>query len=116
MANQEPQGSGEPLKYTLQQLLRAMVEKGASDMHITAWSAPLLRIDGAIVPLKLPALSKVDAKQLCYEVLTEEQKVTFEKKSELDLSFPLRGISRSPKAGCVAGRKGSSFRSGRSVA
>ena len=45
------------LKISLQQLLRAMVEKGASDMHITTNSPPLLRIDGSIVPLKLPPLA-----------------------------------------------------------
>ena len=33
----------------------------------------LLRIDGAIVPLKLPPLSPVETKQLCYSILTEEQ-------------------------------------------
>ena len=52
---------GEGLKFTLQQLLRAMVEKGASDLHITTGSPPLLRIDGSVVPPKLPALSNVDA-------------------------------------------------------
>lgn len=82
------------LRFTLQQLLRAMVEKGASDMHITAESPPLLRIDGTIVPLKLPPLSAADTKQLCYSVLSEEQKVTFEKKNELDLSFGMQGLSR----------------------
>ncbi|HVY46023.1 MAG TPA: type IV pilus twitching motility protein PilT [Minicystis sp.] len=92
MTQEAPQGEG--LKYNLQQLLRAMVEKGASDMHIAAGSPPLLRIDGTVVPLKLPPLTKTDAKQLCYEMLTEEQKIAFEKKSELDLSFPLRGVSR----------------------
>lgn len=82
------------LRYNLQQLLRAMVEKGASDMHITAGSPPVLRIDGAIVPLKLPPLSKADTKQLCYEMLTEDQRKVFEETSELDLSFPLRNVSR----------------------
>jgi twitching motility protein PilT len=82
------------LRYGLQQLLRAMVEKGASDMHITAGSPPVLRIDGSVVPLKLPPLSKSDAKQLCYEMLTDEQREEFEHKNELDLSFPLRNVSR----------------------
>src|SRR6478672_10870117 len=82
------------LKYNLQQLLRAMVEKGASDMHITAGSPPVLRIDGSVVPLKLPPLSKADSKQLCYEMLNDEQRTTFESKNELDLSFPLRNVSR----------------------
>lgn len=87
-------GAPEGLKYNLQQLLRAMVEKGASDMHITAGSPPVLRIDGSVVPLKLPPLNKADSKQLCYEMLTEEQRKSFESKNELDLSFPLRNVSR----------------------
>jgi twitching motility protein PilT len=71
-----------------------MIEKGASDLHITTGSPPLLRIDGNIVPLKLPPLGAVESKALCYSVLTEEQKITFEKTSELDLSFGVKGLSR----------------------
>jgi twitching motility protein PilT len=82
------------LKINLHQLLRMMIEKGASDMHITTGSPPLLRIDGAIVPIKLPALSPVETKQLCYSVLTEEQKIQFEKTKELDLSFGVKNLSR----------------------
>src|SRR5258708_4554172 len=82
------------LKVNLHQLLKAMIEKGASDMHITTGSPPLLRIDGHIVPLKLPPLGPVESKALCYSVLTEEQKITFEKTSELDLSFGVKGLSR----------------------
>jgi twitching motility protein PilT len=85
---------GDGLKFTLKQLLRAMVDKAASDLHITSGSPPVLRIDGSVVPLKLPPLTGVDAKQLCYEVLTEEQKISFEKKSELDISFPVKGLAR----------------------
>ncbi len=88
------QAAEQGLKINLHQLLRAMIEKGASDMHITTGSPPLLRIDGAIVPLKLPALSPVETKQLCYSVLTEEQKISFEKHKELDLSFGVKSLSR----------------------
>ncbi|HXK20588.1 MAG TPA: type IV pilus twitching motility protein PilT [Polyangiaceae bacterium] len=87
-------GADEGLKVNLHQLLRAMIEKGASDMHITTGSPPLLRIDGAIVPLKLPPLSPIETKQLCYSVLTEEQKIQFEKMKELDLSFGVKSLSR----------------------
>ncbi|HMJ13172.1 MAG TPA: type IV pilus twitching motility protein PilT [Polyangiaceae bacterium] len=86
--------SDEPIKFNLHQLLRAMIEKGASDMHITTGSAPLLRVDGAIVPLKTPPLSPIETKQLCYSVLTEEQKISFEKHKELDLSFGVKNLSR----------------------
>ena len=86
--------ANEGLKVNLHQLLKAMIEKGASDMHITTGSPPLLRIDGSIVPLKLQALSPVDSKALCYSILTEEQKVSFEKHNELDLSFGVKNLSR----------------------
>jgi twitching motility protein PilT len=82
------------LKVNLHQLLKAMIEKGASDLHITTGSPPLLRIDGSIVPLKLPPLGAIESKALCYSVLTEEQKIEFEKTSELDLSFGVKGLSR----------------------
>ena len=85
---------GSELKVKLHQLLKAMIEKGASDMHITTGSPPLLRIDGQIVPLKLPPLGPVETKQLCYSILTEEQKIQFEKTNELDLSFGVKSLSR----------------------
>jgi twitching motility protein PilT len=82
------------VRVNLHQLLKAMVEKGASDMHITAGAPPLLRIDGEVIPLKLPPLTPVDTKQLCYSVMTEEQKIHFEKESELDLSFGVKNLAR----------------------
>lgn len=80
--------------FSLQQLLKVMVEKGASDLHITAGSAPLLRIDGHIIPLKLPALTPSQTKALAYEKLTEEQKIAFEKKNELDFAFSMKRMAR----------------------
>src|SRR6202046_4210215 len=82
------------VRVNLHQLLKTMIEKGASDRHITTGSPPLLRVDGNIVPLKLPPLGPVETKQLCFSVLTEEQKAQFEKTNELDLSFGVKGLSR----------------------
>jgi twitching motility protein PilT len=87
-------GDSETLRVNLHQLLKAMIEKGASDMHITTNVPPLLRIDGEVIPLKLPALGPVETKQLCYSILTEEQKIKFEKTSELDFSFGVKNLSR----------------------
>ncbi len=78
----------------LHQLLKAMVEKGASDLHITTGSPPQLRIDGKLVPLKTPPLTPVETKQLCYSILTDSQKHKFEEESELDLSFGVKALSR----------------------
>jgi twitching motility protein PilT len=82
------------IKVNLHQLLKTMIEKGASDMHITTGTPPLLRIDGSVVPLKLAPLGPVETKQLCFSVLTEEQRAEFEKKNELDLSFGVKALSR----------------------
>jgi twitching motility protein PilT len=78
----------------LHQLLKAMIEKGASDVHITTNSPPQLRVDGKLEPLKMPPLSPADTKQLCYSILTDAQKHKFEENNELDLSFGVRGLSR----------------------
>lgn len=82
------------LQVTLHQLLRAVVEKSASDLHITTGTPPQLRIDGSLLPLRTPPLSPVDTKQLCYSVLTEEQKIQFEKSNEIDLAFGVKGLAR----------------------
>jgi twitching motility protein PilT len=78
----------------MHQFLKAMIEKGASDLHITTGTAPQLRIDGRLHPLKVPPLSAPETKQLCYSVLTDAQKHQFEERNELDLSFSVQRLSR----------------------
>ena len=78
----------------MHQFLKAMIEKGASDLHITTGTAPQLRIDGKLHPLKMPPMSPQETKQLCYSVLTDAQKHRFEETNELDLSFSVQKLSR----------------------
>ena len=78
----------------LHQLLKAMIEKGASDLHVTTGSPPQLRIDGKMIPLKTAPLTAPETKQLCYSILTDSQKHKFEEHNELDLSFGVKGLSR----------------------
>jgi len=78
----------------MHQLLKAMIEKGASDLHVTTGTPPQLRIDGKLHPLKMPPLSPQETKQLCYSVLTDAQKHRFEETNELDLSFSVQKLSR----------------------
>ena len=78
----------------MHQLLKVMIERGASDLHITAGTPPQLRIAGKLHPLNMPALAPQDTKQLCYSVLTDAQKHEFEENSELDLSFGVQKLSR----------------------
>src|SRR5919202_1607415 len=79
---------------TLHQLLKTMVERGGSDLHVTTNSAPQIRIDGKLVPLDMPALTAPETKQLAYSVLTDAQKHRFEENLELDLSFGIKGLAR----------------------
>jgi twitching motility protein PilT len=78
----------------MHQLLKTMIEKGASDLHITTGSAPQLRIDGKLHPLKMPPMAPQETKQICYSVLTDAQKHRFEETNELDLSFSVQKLSR----------------------
>jgi twitching motility protein PilT len=79
---------------SLHQLLKATIEKGSSDLHITVGVPPQLRINGFLIPLDLPPLKVTDTKQLVYSILTDAQKHKFEENLELDLSFGVEGLSR----------------------
>jgi twitching motility protein PilT len=78
----------------IQQLFKAMVESGASDLHITSGTAPAMRISGDIVRVKTANLTADDTKRLVYQILTEQQKSHLEKNLELDFSFGVKGLAR----------------------
>ncbi len=78
----------------LYDFLKMMIERGASDLHITTGSPPRLRIDGKLRPIDHPPLTPADTKALCYSILTDAQKHRFEENNELDLSFGVKGLSR----------------------
>ena len=79
---------------TLYDLLKMMIEKNASDLHITTGSPPRLRVDGKLEHIDLPPLTPADTKALCYSILTDAQKHKYEENNELDLSFGVKGLSR----------------------
>jgi len=79
---------------SIEAFLREMIERGASDLHLTTASPPLIRLHGELMPLAHPPLGATDTKNLCYSLLTEQQKKKFEEDSELDFSFGIKGVSR----------------------
>lgn len=79
---------------TLHQLLKAAVKQGASDLHVVAGSAPVLRVDGRIVRVKAPDLTADQVRQICYSILTDAQKGRFEATKELDFSFGIKNMAR----------------------
>ena len=80
---------------SLRTLLDEMIERDASDLHVTAGDRPKLRVDGDIVNSTLEhVLTPRDTLQLAYSVLTENQKKRFEMEDELDFSFGIANLSR----------------------
>jgi twitching motility protein PilT len=79
---------------TLSQLLKAMLEYKASDMHITSGSPPTFRVHGQILRAKANTLTPAETKELCYSVLTDYQKAIFEEQKQLDFSFGIRDLAR----------------------
>jgi twitching motility protein PilT len=80
---------------SIHQLLKFMVDNGGSDLHITVNSPPQIRIHGKLTPIEgTKPLAAAETKQLCYSILTDQQKHKFEENLELDLSFGIKGLSR----------------------
>jgi twitching motility protein PilT len=96
------------MTFNLRSLLEEMIQKDASDLHITAAERPKLRVDGDIVDSSvLEVLTPKDTLQLAYSVLTENQKKRFETEDELDFSFGIQNLARFrgnvfKQRGCVA--------------
>jgi len=80
--------------YSLQELLASMVEKGASDLHITAGTPPVFRINGDLIRMEGDPMTGADTRGLVYSILNEAQKKRFEEEWELDLSFGIKNVSR----------------------
>jgi twitching motility protein PilT len=78
----------------LEELLRLLVERGGSDLHIAAGSPPRIRVDGRLIPTEFDTLSRDDTQKLIYTVLDDAQIARFEKEFELDFSFGVDGLGR----------------------
>jgi twitching motility protein PilT len=80
---------------TVHELLTIMIERGASDLHLTIGTYPQIRLHGKLAPLtELEVLTPPDTQRLVYGLLNEGQKQKFEEENELDLSFEIQGLSR----------------------
>ena len=79
----------------LRVLLEEMIERDASDLHISAGERPKLRIDGEITnSANECVMTPKDTLTLAYSVLTENQKKRFETEDELDFSFGIQNLAR----------------------
>lgn len=96
------------MSLNLRALLQEMIEREASDLHVTAGERPKLRIDGDMTNSSVEqVLTPKDTLTLAYSVLTETQKKRFEFEDELDFSFGIQNLARFrgnvfKQRGCVA--------------
>jgi twitching motility protein PilT len=79
---------------TLPELLKTLVEREGSDLHVTINTPPQIRVHGHLQRVDGTDLTASETKQLAYSVLTDAQKKRFEETLELDFSFGIKGLAR----------------------
>jgi twitching motility protein PilT len=79
----------------IDELLRMIVTKGASDLHLKVNGVPVLRINGELIPQKeTPQVTAEDMKRFFEEVTSYEQRESFARELELDFAYQAEGIGR----------------------
>jgi len=78
----------------IEEILELAVQKQASDLHISAFLPPVLRIDGELVRTNLPVMSPEDVEAIIFPILSNEQRRTLEQTWELDFGYGLHGVGR----------------------
>ena len=81
-------------KLDLRELLTATAKKKASDLLITAGVPPSLKLNNEIIRLDYPSLTPGQVEELVLSILTENQRLKFDKQSELDFAYSLFDVGR----------------------
>ncbi len=82
------------MSHDMSDLLKMLIERNGSDLHLGANTPPHFRIDEKMIPLDDQALTPKETKELVYSILSPEEIETFEREKELDRSFEIEGMSR----------------------
>jgi len=84
-----------PLEEThVEDLLRLLVEKGGSDLHMVVGAPPIIRVDGQLTTTPFERVTPQDSQRMLYDILSDEQIQRFEATYELDFSYSVAKISR----------------------
>jgi len=79
----------------IDELLKSMVNKGASDLHLTVTSPPVFRIDGELIPQNdLPPMTAKDIELVLEQIATQDQRSVLDREWELDCTYTLPGLAR----------------------
>ncbi len=75
-------------------ILIQVMERKASDLHITAGSPPMIRQRGGLIALDMPPLSPQDTREIVYSILTNDQRQRLETDWQIDFSYAIPGRAR----------------------
>jgi len=75
-------------------ILVEVLERNASDLHLTVGSPPVIRVSGRLIRLDYPRLTSNDTRDLIYSILSQDQRQTIENEWEIDFSYSVPGRAR----------------------
>lgn len=78
----------------ISQLLAFSVKQGASDLHLSAGLPPMIRVDGDIRRIDLPAMEDKEVFGLVHDIMSDRQRRDFGAHMETDFSFEISGLAR----------------------
>ncbi len=78
----------------LNQMLRATVERGASDLHIKVGATPFMRIDGRLEPIETDPVSAEDTERIAFSIMPKERADEFLHSYEADFAHGVNGLGR----------------------
>ena len=76
------------------ELLAFSVKNNASDLHLSSGLPPMIRIDGDMRRINVPALEHRTVHALVYDIMNDKQRRDFEEFLEVDFSFEIQGVAR----------------------
>jgi twitching motility protein PilT len=83
-----------PHEVPIPELLEIVVDRGASDLHLTTGTPPVVRLNGVLHRLDYPNLEPDQLQRMIYSILTQKQRERLEQDLELDMSYALPGRGR----------------------
>jgi twitching motility protein PilT len=75
-------------------VLLEVIDRRASDLHITAGSPPMVRVRGRLTPLEYPGLTPTETREIVYSILSNSQRQKFESNWQLDFAYQIPGTAR----------------------
>ena len=80
---------------TIDSMLRAVVERNGSDLHLKAGTRPLIRVYGDLLPMEdMPVISSEEVRELAYTIMSDLHRKRFDEEWELDMAYAIEGLAR----------------------